>query len=265
MARETELFLSELIAENLGVGQLIDADFAFVNRRLAELYGIPGVKGEAMRKVTLPADSVRGGLLTQASILKVTANGTTTSPVPRGNFVLANLLGQPAPPPPPGVAGLEPDTRGTTTIREQLEAHRSNPVCGSCHRVIDPPGFALESFNPIGGFRTNYRASGGWTTHGIYEVPLPYLEGPPVDPSSVTPDGHAFAGIQEYKRILLEQQLDQVARHVTSQLLVFGTGAEIAFADRDAVEQILVRRRDAGYPIRTMIHDVVESDVFRRR
>ena len=265
LAQETELFLTELIAENLGVGQLIDADFTFLNVRLAKHYGVPGVAGYEMRKVTLPADSPRGGLLTQASILKITSNGTTTSPVPRGNFVLANVLGQPAPPPPPGVAGLEPDTRGTTTIREQLEAHRSNPVCGSCHRVIDPPGFALESFDPIGGFRTNYRASGGTTMFGDFEVPNPYKEGPAVDPSSVTPDGHVFAGIEEYKRILLEQQLDQVARHLTSQLVVFGTGAEVDFADRDAVEQILARERDAGYPIRTLIHDVVQSDVFRNR
>jgi hypothetical protein len=100
---------------------------------------------------------------------------------------------------------------------------------------------------------------------GDFEVPNPYKEGPAVNPSSVTPDGHAFAGIEEYKRILLEQQLDQVARHLTSQLLVFGTGAEIDFVDRDAVEQILARRRDAGFPVRTVIHDVVASDVFRKR
>ena len=161
MARETELFLAALIDENRGVGHLIDADFTFANRRLAEHYGLPGVAGQRMRRVALPADSPRGGLLTHASVLKVTANGTTTSPVPRGNFVLANLLGQPPAPPPPGIEGLEPDTRGTTTIREQLTAHRANPVCASCHRVIDPPGFALESFDPIGGFRTSYRASGG--------------------------------------------------------------------------------------------------------
>ena len=265
MARETELFLTELIADNHGVGQLIDADFTYVNRRLAEHYGMPGVEDQVMRRVELPADSPRGGLLTQGSILKITSNGTTTSPVPRGNFVLANLLGQPAPPPPPGVAGLEPDTRGTTTIREQLEAHRSNPVCGSCHRVIDPPGFALESFDPVGGFRANYRVSGGTQTFGGFEVPLPYKEGPAVDPSSVTPGGHAFAGIEEYKQILLEQQLDQVARHFTSQLLVFGTGAEVDFADREAVEQILGNGRDDGFLIRTLIHDVVQSDVFRRR
>ena len=265
MARETELFLTELIADDQGVGQLIDADFTYVNRRLAEHYGIPGVDEQHMRRVALPADSPRGGLLTQGSILKITSNGTTTSPVPRGNFVLANLLGQPAPPPPPGVAGLEPDIRGTTTIREQLEAHRSNPVCGSCHRVIDPPGFALESFDPVGGFRTNYRVLGGTTMLGEYEVPLPYAEGPAVDPSSVTPDGHTFGGIKEYKRILLERQLDQVARHLTSQLVVFGTGAEVDFADRGAVEQILARRQDAGYPVRTLIQDVVQSDVFRNR
>ncbi len=265
LAQETQLFLTELIAENLGVGQLIDADFTFLNVRLAKHYGVLGVEGYEMRKVTLPADSPRGGLLTQASILKITANGTTTSPVPRGNFVLANVLGQPAPPPPPGVAGLEPDTRGTTTIREQLEAHRSNPVCGSCHRVIDPPGFALESFDPIGGFRTNYRASGGTQMFGDFEVPLPYKEGPAVDPRSVTPDGHAFAGIEEYKRILLEQQLDQVARHLTSQLVVFGTGAEIDFADRQVVEEILGNGRDDGFPIRTLIHDVAQSDLFRSR
>jgi len=264
MARETKLFLAELVAENLGVGSLIDADFTFLNRRLAEHYGIPGVEGQQMRKVTLPADSPRGGLLTQASILKVTANGTTTSPVPRGNFVLTNLLGQPAPPPPAGVAGLEPDTRGTTTIREQLDAHRANPTCASCHRTIDPPGFALESFDPIGGFRTRYRVSGGEATFGEFTGPLPYRQGAPVDASGVTPGGVAFSGIEEYKRLLLDQELDQVARHLASQLLVYATGAEIEFADRDAVERIVARGRDRGHPIRTMIHEVVRSDLFRR-
>ena len=194
IAQETELFLAELIAGDHGVGSLIDADFTFVNRRLAEHYGLPGVAGQQMRRVTLPADSPRGGLLTQASVLKVTANGTTTSPVPRGNFVLANLLGQPAAPPPAGVEGLEPDTRGTTTIREQLDAHRSNPVCASCHRVIDPPGFALESFDPIGGFRTHYRATGGELNFGGFTVPAPFTEGPAVDPSGVTPAGTPSRG-----------------------------------------------------------------------
>ena len=265
MARETELFLAELIAGNHDVGSLIDTDFTFVNRRLAEHYGIAGIEGQRMRRVALPADSPRGGLLTQASVLKVTANGTTTSPVPRGNFVLANLLGQPAPPPPAGVEGLEPDTRGTTTIREQLDAHRSNPVCASCHKVIDPPGFALESFDPIGGFRTHYRATGGELEFGGFIGPAPYIQGPPVDASGVTPAGDAFADIHDYKRLMLRHDLEQVARNLSAQLLVFATGAEIEFADRDAVEGIVARLRDDGYPIRTMIHEVVRSDLFRSR
>ncbi len=265
MARETQLFLAELIAEDLGVGRLIDADFTFLNRRLAEHYGIPGIQGQHLRKVTLPPDSPRGGLITQASIHKITANGTITSPIPRGNFVLANLLGQPAPPPPESVTALEPDTRGATTIREQLAKHRNEPVCNSCHRVIDPPGFALESFDPIGGFRTHYRADGGsGTTPEGYEYRMPYKQGRPVDASGVTADGEPFAGIEEYKR-LLRRDVEQVARHLVSQLLVYSTGAEIEFADRDGVEDVLAKLGDDGYPFRTMIHEVTKSDLFRMR
>ncbi len=166
---------------------------------------------------------------------------------------------------PAGVEGLEPDTRGTTTIREQLDAHRSNPVCASCHRVIDPPGFALESFDPIGGFRTRYRATGGELTFGDFTVPAPYTDGLPVDSSGITPSGDTFADIQEYKRLMLRNDLEQVARNLTAQFLVYSTGAEIEFADRDAVEGILARLRDDGYPIRTMLHEVVRSDLFRSR
>ena len=265
MAQETQLFLAELIAEDLGVGSLIDADFTFLNRRLAEHYGIPGIEGQYLRKVTLPPDSPRGGLITQASIHKITANGTLTSPIPRGNFVLANLLGQPAPPPPESVTALEPDTRGATTIREQLAKHRNEPVCNSCHRVIDPPGFALESFDPIGGFRTHYRADGGsGTTAEGYEYRMPYKQGLPVDASGVTADGEPFAGIEEYKR-LLQRDVEQVARHLVSQLLVYSTGAEIEFADRDGVEDVVEKLSDDGYPFRTMIHEVTKSDLFRMR
>ena len=266
IARETELFLGELIAGDLSAGSLIDADFTFINRRLADHYGIAGITGEQMRKVMLPADSPRGGLITQASIHKITSNGTTTSPIPRGNFVLANLLGQPAPPPPAAVDIPEPDTRGTTTIREQLDAHRTSPVCASCHRVIDPPGFALESFDPIGGFRTNYRTSGGMMdVGGGLSYHAPYGEGLPVDPSGVTPEGEAFAGIIEYKRLLLRRELDQVARHFASSLVVFATGAEVEFSDRATVEQIVEQGRDDGHPVRTMVHQVVQSDLFRSR
>lgn len=265
MVQETELFLNELIAENLGIMNLVDSDFTFANRRLADHYGFPHLDGQEMQKVRIPSDSVRGGLLTQGSILKITANGTTTSPVPRGNFVLSNLLGAPAPPPPPGVAGLEPDTRGSTTIREQLAAHRVNPTCANCHRTIDPPGFALESFDPIGGFRKNYRVSGGTSTYGEFEFPNPYEKGPAVDPGGVRPTGEVFSNVVDYKRLLLEHDAEQIAWHFVSQLIVFSTGAEIEFADRDDVSKIVDDLKDKGYPIRTMIHAVVDSDLFRSR
>lgn len=267
MARETELFLAEIVNEDLGVGHLIDTDFTFLNRRLAEHYDIDGVAGEQMRKVTLPADSPRGGLLSQASVHKITANGTTTSPIPRGNFVLANLLGQPAPPPPAAVDIPEPDTRGTTTIREQLDAHRSSPICANCHRVIDPPGFALEAFDPIGQYRTRYRVSGGENVAGEFRlsVAAPFAEGAAVDASGITADGSPFAGIEEYKQLLLRDQIDQVARHLVSSLLVFGTGAEVEFADRETVETIVDGGRAEGHPVRAMIHEVVQSDLFTRR
>ena len=255
MARETRLFLAELVAENLSVGNLIDSDFTFLNRRLAEHYGIDGVTGQHMRKVAIPEDSPRGGLLTQASIHKITANGTTTSPVPRGNFVLANLLGQPAPPPPAGVEGLEPDTRGATTIREQLDRHRTDTVCNSCHRNIEPPGFALESFDPIGGFREAYRIPGEEGAGG-------YREGLPVDVTGTTPQGQVFVGIEEYKKLLYGNELEQVARHLASQLIAFATGAPVEFADRDDVESLLGKVKDEGYPLRSMIREVAKSDLF---
>ena len=247
MKLETELFIATLIDENLGIANLIDSDFTFVNRALATLYQMEEIEGQQMRRISLSPDSIRGGLLTQGSILKITANGTSTSPVPRGNFVLDNLLGTPVPPPPPGVTGLEPDTRGTTTIREQLAAHRTEPVCNTCHSAIDPPGFALESFNPAGRFRINYRP------------------GIPVDSSGVTLSGRSFDGIEEYKQILFDEELDQVARAFITKLLVLATGEDLSFDEQDEVEEILDRFRGDGYPMRSLIRAVVTSSAFGRR
>src|SRR5581483_7342531 len=153
---ETQLFFAELLRGDLPARNIVSSDFAMLNERLAAHYGLPPVHGVALRRVANPADSVRGGILTQASVLKVTANGTTTSPVLRGAWVMERILGKPLPPPPPGVSAIESDTRGATTIREQLAKHRTQTSCAGCHAKIDPPGFALESFDVMGGYREKY-------------------------------------------------------------------------------------------------------------
>ncbi|HTI69270.1 MAG TPA: DUF1592 domain-containing protein, partial [Candidatus Limnocylindria bacterium] len=160
MTDETQLFLAEMLRQNLGVTNLVNSDFAMLNERLAKLYNIDGVKGVALRRVSLPKGSVRGGLLTQASVLKVTANGTSTSPVKRGAWIMSRIIGKPPPPPPAAVAAVDPDIRGATTIRDQLAKHRTLESCNACHRNIDPAGFALESFDVMGGWRDRYRSVG---------------------------------------------------------------------------------------------------------
>ena len=148
MIAESEAFFAELIKDDLSVTHLVKSDFAMINRRLAQHYGIEGVEGQYLRRVKTRG-TVRGGFLTQAAVLKTTANGTTTSPVRRGNWVLSSILGTPSPPPPPNIGSIEPDTQGTTTIREELAAHRNTAICNSCHKNIDPPGFAMESFDAV--------------------------------------------------------------------------------------------------------------------
>ena len=164
MVRETELFFAEVLREDLSLTNFVASDFTMLNARLAKHYGIPRVEVYAFRKTPLPPDSHRGGVLTMASVLKVTANGTSTSPVMRGAWVLDRILGQPPETPPENVAALEPDIRGVTTIREQLAKHRQIESCASCHVDIDPPGFAMESFDVIGGWREHYRTN-IWARH----------------------------------------------------------------------------------------------------
>jgi hypothetical protein len=267
MLAETREFFAHLIDKNLSVNNLIDSDFTFLNRRLAEHYEIEGVEGEAMRKVMLPPHSVRGGILTHASIAKVTANGTVTTPVKRGSFVLTNLLGLPPNPPPPAVGAIEPDTRGATTIREILAKHQTVEACAVCHRRIDPPGFALECFDPVGTFRTRYRNSKGvkrTASVGLRFLHRDYELGPPVDASGVTEDGIEFADIRDYKKHLLTSK-EQVARNLVSLVITFATGGEIEFADRDEVERILRATKDDGYPLQSLIYHVVTSRLFRNR
>lgn len=262
--QETQAFFTELIQKNESLSKLIDCDYTMLNRRLAEHYGIESVQGQAFQRVELPDDSPRGGILTQAAILKTTANGTNTSPVMRGNFVLTNVLGTPPSPPPPNVGSIEPDTRGRTTIREILAAHREIESCNQCHREIDPPGFALESFDPVGGYRTAYRVSGGEYTVGGIATKLPPKPGRAVDASGVTSEGVSFSGIQEFKKLLMKRK-PQVARNFISKLAVYATGAEIQFADRDEIEAILARASENDYPVRDILHEVVASKMFRHK
>jgi hypothetical protein len=264
MVRETELFFTEVLKNDLSLTNFIDSDFAMLNGRLAKHYGIPGFEGWEFHKVKLPANSHRGGLLTMASVLKVTANGTTTSPVLRGAWVLDRILGTPPPHPPADVPAIQPDTRGTTTIREQLVKHRQLASCAGCHRKIDPPGFALESFDVIGGWREYYRSNGNGQEVTIDGQRMPYFKGMKVDPSDVMPDGRPFANIDEFKKLLLADK-DQVARALTEKLVTYATGGSPEPADRAEVDAIVQRVRDKNYGLRTLVHEIVESDLFRMK
>ncbi len=268
MVQESEEFLRELMRQDLGIESVVQSDFAMLNERLAEHYGISGVKGEELRKVKLDAAWHRGGFLTQGAILKVSANGTATSPVVRGAFIMDRILGQRPDPPPPNVASIEPDIRGATTIREQLAKHRSQASCAACHAKIDPPGFALESFDVTGRWRTHYRVvpeaakDKVVSTQGI-DTKL-YKQGLPVDPSYAMADGRKFTDIDSYKKLIAADR-EQLARGFAAKLIPFLTGETVQFADREVVEQIVARSRDKQFGIRTLIHETVESRLFRNK
>jgi len=264
---ETRAFFTELMRKNLPARNIVSSDFAMLNERLATLYGIPGVPGAAIRRVALPADSPRGGILTQASVLKVTGNGTTTSPVLRGVWINERILGKPVPPRPNGVPAVETDTRGATTIREQLAKHRSQAACTSCHALIDPAGFALESFDVVGAFRDRYRALGDGTKEtgfGKGGQPFEFHLALPVDASGTLPDGRSFADVRELKQLLLTDER-QIARNLASQLITYSTGAPVRFGDRPSLEQILDQAKASEYGVDALIQAIVQSDLFRSK
>ncbi|HUG69521.1 MAG TPA: DUF1592 domain-containing protein [Pirellulaceae bacterium] len=267
MIRETELFFDEVLQHDLSLTNFVASDFTMLNGRLGKHYGIPGLTGWEFHKTPLPADSHRGGVLTMASVMKVTANGTSTSPVMRGAWVLDRILGTPPAPPPENIAAIDPDIRGATTIRKQLDKHRTDAACASCHSKIDPPGFALESFDCIGGWREKYRIS-GWRRDAEEVIldgrKMPYYRGPRVDPSSVTEDGQPFQNIDEFRQLLLRDK-DQLARALTTKLLTYATGGAPTKADRPEIEAIVARVRDKNYGFRSLIHEVVQSSLFQNK
>ncbi len=264
--KETESFLEELIVSNLPVSNLVKSDFAMLNNRLADHYALPPVDGVKLQKVVLSDDSVRGGLLSQASILKVTANGTNTSPVFRGLWVMERILGETTPPPPPGIPGVEPDIRGASTLRELLSQHRNASECQSCHQKIDPLGFALEQFNPIGGFRHRYRTIGEGDKVDIHISgrAVRYRLGRDVDATGILESGEAFQDFRGLRDILAEDQ-NRLARSLTIKLLTFATGREMGFSDRAEIDRIVQESAEKNYGVRDLIHLVIDSSIFKKK
>ena len=263
---ETQQFFAELLRGDLPARNLVASDFAMLNENLAAHYGLPKVDGVALKKTSLPKDSVRGGLLTQAAVLKVTANGTTTSPVLRGAWIMERILGQKPPPPPPSVPAVEPDIRGAVTIRQQLDKHRNLEACAACHTKIDPAGFALESFDVLGGWRERYRAEGGTPEKGLAKSgqKFAFHYALPVDASGELPDGRKFRDVREFKQLLLDDE-KLIARNLARQLAVYASGAPVRFSDRAAIEEMLQRASSSHYGVRSLVHELVQSELFRSK
>jgi hypothetical protein len=252
MKRETQLFFAHLIQEDRPASDIIDSDYTFANKPLAQLYKfkeeIPPAKAHQFRKVNFKNPN-RGGLLGMGSVLTISANGIETSPVTRGVWLLQNFLGTPPPQPPDNVPPIDPDVRGTASIRDQLRKHRELPTCYNCHAKIDPPGFALENFDPIGQWRTNY--------------PAP-KKGKPIkiDPSGTTSDGEEFANIVQFKKLLASKD-DLVVRHLATKLLSYATGRQIEALDRPELDELLAQSAQNGHHVRQLLHFIVQSEIFR--
>ena len=241
MQRETELLLDSVIRENRGAMDLLTADYTFLNERLAQHYGIPGIQGSHFRRVALPADRPRRGLLGHGSILTLTSPAIRTSPVIRGKWILNNILGTPPPDPPPNVPAL-PDRRTQAkvkTMRERMAQHRSNPVCSTCHSMIDPTGFALENFDAIG----QWRAEEG---------------GAPIDASTVLQDGTAFEGPAGLRRVLVNQP-DQFAGTIAERLLTYALGRGLEYYDQPAIRSIVREARRQEYRWSSLVLATVKS------
>ena len=251
MLDETHEFLVDMVLKDHPVKNLVAADYTYLNSRLCRYYKLEQDVGQGMQKVDVSEVSHRGGLLTQGAILKVTANGSTTSPVVRGAWIAERILGMKIPPPPEGVPAIEPDIRGAVTIREKLAKHSNDESCASCHRQMDPFGFALESFDPAGQWRSRYLAvSKGRTKLGA-----------DVEPNGQLPDGQYFSDIDELKRILASRP-EQIARGLASHLIVYGTGGELSFSDRQAIDQIVTTAHETEYGFRSLLKSVVTSPLF---
>jgi hypothetical protein len=264
MERETRTFFTAMIRDNLSASVLVDAGFVYANDRLARHYELDPLSGSQMQKVVLPDDSPYGGLLTQAAIMKVTANGTSTSPVVRGAWIMERLIGQPPPPPPKSVPAVEPDIRGAKTIRELLSLHTKSESCAGCHARFDPVGLALENFDVLGGWRTRYRGiEQGEPVTGTDRAghDFAYTLAEPIDASGQLLDGRRFRDIHNLKALLASNPR-QLARNLLKQLTLYATGTPVRFSDRAEIESMLDACESDGYRVRDLIHSLVQSRVF---
>ncbi len=264
MERETRTFFTAMIRDNLPASVLAKADFVFANDRLAQHYQLPPLSGSAMRKVAVPQGSPFGGLLTQSAILKVSSNGTNTSPVVRGAWVMERLIGQPPPPPPPSVPAVEPDIRGAKTIRDLMALHTKEKSCAGCHARFDPVGLALESFDILGGWRTRYRGiEEGERITGIDRAghTFSYTLAAPVDPSGKLIDGRTFNDVHALKSILAANPR-QLARNLLHQFTVYATGTPVRYSDRREIESMLDACEKDGYRVRDLMLALVQSRIF---
>ena len=243
MRAETETFFRHVLENNLSPKEFLDADYSFLNRELALHYGIKGVDGNKLQRVSLKG-SRRGGLPGHGAFLTASANGVDTSPVIRGIYVLEKLLGYTPPPPPPDVPTIEPDIRDAVTIREQLEKHREVATCAECHRKIDPLGFALEHFDAVGGWRDEYEKK------------------MPIDSAGKLPDGDSFQTVSEFRELLVDRQ-DQFNHCLTEKLMTYALGRELEIGDRPAIDEILAELHGKKGGLRDLIRLIVLSGSFQ--
>jgi mono/diheme cytochrome c family protein len=258
MADEARGFFAEILHNDLSVLNFIDSDFAMLNERLARFYEIKGVKGDRFRKVPLKPEHHRGGLLTQASMLTTTSNGTRTSPVKRGIWILENMLADPPPPPPPDAGEIPPPkTPGPrqATVRQRLAIHRSVPAYAACHAKIDPLGFALEHYDASGLYRTKESSRSHLN---------PHPQDPDVDARGELPDGRKFTGVEELKRLLLKEE-DKFLDCLSKKLFVYAVGRGLTYTDRDTIEQLRESLKSDNYHLRGLITNIVKTKAFQSK
>jgi hypothetical protein len=250
MRTEVEMAFDYVMREDRSILELVDANYTFLNDKLATHYGITGVTGDSFRRVELPADSMRGGILTDGAVLVVTSNPTRTSPVKRGLFVLDNILGTPPPPPPPDIPALEEAKKGVDghepTLRELLSAHRSSPLCSSCHSRMDPLGLAFENFNAMGMWRDQEAKQ-------------------PIQAAGELATGEKFANVRELKHIITHERRFDYYRCLTEKLMTYALGRGLEYYDMPTVDQIVAQLDKDGGRFSTLLNGIIQSPAFQRQ